>query len=324
MKKALVATCTAGFLIASLAACSSQSNSIDPNCPVTASGSSSAKVKVTGAAGEEPKVEFPTPLQSSSTERSVISEGNGEVVEPGMQVSLNYALYSGATGKKLDSSPDFGSKGALTFVVDESKVMAGMAKLTKCSTVGSRIVGVIPPQDGFGDAGPNFGIGATESLVFVFDIKDASAAPTSSPSPDLTELPIPKEWKENLPTVDLSGSEPVVALPSTSAPTELELAVLTPGDGAEVSQTSNVTIDYQGISWDTGKIFDQSYTRGQPSTFPVSGVIPGFAAAMIGQKVGATLLVVIPPKFGYGEGEINEQNLVGQTLVFVIQIHNVS
>lgn len=324
MKKILSIIGVSAIAIASLSACASGSDLTSAtDCAVTPSGAEIAKVKVTGEPGVEPTVTIPSPLTSKKTERAVITEGDGEVVEPGMQVSTNYVLYSAATGEKLDSSPDFSSEGALTFVVDDAKVLTGLAKIVQCSKVGSRVAGIVPAEDAFGDAGPNFGIGANDSLVFVFDIKSAGPAPTESPSPELTELPTPSDWTENLPTVDLSGSEPVVELPETAPPTELELQVLKAGDGAEVSQESTVTIDYQGISWNSGEIFDQSYGS-NPATFPVGGVIPGFAAAMVGQKAGAQLLVVIPPKYGYGEGTINENNLVGQTLVFLIEIHSVS
>ncbi len=302
----------------SLVACGAPQSSAD--CAVTPEGSASSKIVVTGAAGAEPTVSIPSPLDTKVTERSVVTEGTGEVVEPGMLASTNFVLYNAATGERLDGSTDFGSEGALSFVVDESQVLGGIAKIVRCSTVGSRVVGIVPPADAFGDDGPNFGIGATDSLVFVFDITKVEPAPSGSPSAAPIDLPTPVEWTENLPAVDLSGDVPVVTLPDVEIPTELELAVLEEGDGDLVTEASTVTFDYLGTSWDTGEIFDQSYTRGQPITYPVTSLVKGFTAAMVGQKVGATLLVTVPPQYGYGEGAINDQNLVGQTLVFLIQI----
>jgi peptidylprolyl isomerase len=49
-------------------------------------------------------------------------------------------------------------------------------------------------------------------------------------------------------------------------------------------------------------------------------VVAGFQQALEGQTVGSQVLVVIPPAAGYGEGEINDQDLTGETLVFVIDI----
>ena len=52
-------------------------------------------------------------------------------------------------------------------------------------------------------------------------------------------------------------------------------------------------------------------------------MVQGFGAALVGQKVGSRVIVTMPPKFGYGEGTVNENDLVGQTLVFVIDIISV-
>lgn len=309
-----------GIVALALVSCSTPQAS---SCAVTPSGAASSKVVVTGAAGVEPTVTIPAPLDAKVTERSVVTEGDGALLEPGMLVSANYVLYNAATGEKLDGSPDFAADGSLSFIVDESQVLSGIAKTVECSTVGSRVVGVVPPADAFGTDGPNFGIDATASLVFVFDITKVEPAPTESPSAAPVELPTPVEWTENVPEVDLSGDVPVVTLPKTDPPAELLLKVFTEGDGDVVTAESKVTIDYQGTSWDTGEIFDQSYTRGEPATFPATGVIKGFAAAMIGQKVGATVLVTIPPQYAYGT-DPKAQKYGGQTLVFLIQIRAIS
>nr|WP_232842397.1 FKBP-type peptidyl-prolyl cis-trans isomerase [Terrimesophilobacter mesophilus] len=166
------------------------------------------------------------------------------------------------------------------------------------------------------------GIGPTDTLVFIFDVSGVGPAPSPSPAPSTTPqpLPTPAAWETDVPKVDLGGDVPVVTLPKADAPTKLLLKVIKEGTGDVVTENSTVTFDYQGTSWNTGKIFDQSYTRGEPATFPVGQLVQGFTAAMVGQKVGATVLVSVPPVYGYGDGAINDQNLVGQTLVFLIQI----
>lgn len=307
----------AGLLALSLVACGSPAAS---DCAVTPSGAASSKVTVTGALDKEPKVTIPAPLDTTVTERTVVTEGKGEVVQPGMLATINYVVYNATTGKKVGGTEKFSSTGAISFIVDEAHVLTGMAKTIQCSTVGSRVVAVVPPADAFGADGPNVGIGATDSLVFVFDIKKVEPAPAESPSATPEPLPTPAEWTTDLPTVDLSGATPVVTLPKTDPPTELLLKVLTQGDGDVVTAGSTVTFDYQGTSWNTGTIFDQSYTKGEPATYPVAQLVKGFTAAMVGQKVGATVLVSVPPAYGYGEGQINDKDLVGQTLVFLIQI----
>jgi peptidylprolyl isomerase len=318
----MTALAVAALVAGPLVACSS-SAAID--CPVTPSGDGQGKVTITGDAGVEPTVSIPAPFDVSETQRFVVTEGKGEVVEPGLYVTTHYVLYDAATGEKVDGSADFGSDDGLSFVATEGKILSGILKTVRCSTVGSRVVGIVPPADGFGDYGPQFGIGATDTLVFVFDITDVGPAPSDSPTPSASPepLPTPAEWTTDVPKVDLSGEVPVVTLPDVDPPTELLLTVLSPGDGDLVTETSTVTFDYQGTSWNTGEIFDQSYTRGEPISYPVTQLVKGFTAAMVGQKVGATVLVAVPPAYGYGEGEINDQNLVGQTLVFLIQIRSI-
>lgn len=312
-----IPTITIGGLVAlSLVACSSPGAS---DCVPTPAGSHSSAITVTGAANTEPKVKIPIPLDTKVTERSVVTEGKGEVVKVGMQATIDYVVYNASTGAKLGGS-EFSSKGAISYVIDEKHLLKGMVKTIQCSTVGSRIVSIVPPADAFGADGPNVGVGVTDSLVFVFDIKKVEPAPTDSPSATPEPLPTPAAWTTDVPTVNLTGAAPVVTLPKTAPPTELLLKVLKEGDGALVTASSTVTFDYQGTSWNSGKIFDQSYTEGDPATFPVGQLVKGFTAAMVGQKVGATLLVSVPPAYGYGEGTINEQDLKGQTLVFLIQI----
>lgn len=305
----------------SLVACSGPTSA---SCEVTAAGSASAKVKVKGDSDAEPKVEIPSPLKAKVTERTVITEGKGEVVQAGMLASINYVVYNAATGEKLGGTQDFSKETAQPVIVDKDQLLVGMAKAIQCSTVGSRVVAVIPPADAFGADGPNVGVGVSDSLVFVFDIRKVEPAPTSSPSSAPVDLPTPAAWTKNLPEVDLSAKVPVVTLPDVEIPTELELAVLKEGDGDLVTSSSTVTFDYQGTSWNTKQIFDQSYTKDGAITFPVTQLVKGFTAAMVGQKVGATLLVTVPPQYGYGEGPVDSATHVGETLVFLIQIRAVA
>lgn len=103
-------------------------------------------------------------------------------------------------------------------------------------------------------------------------------------------------------------------------PTELVLKVLKEGTGETVKSGDSVTIDYQGTNWTTGKVFDESYGK-TPATFTTDGVVKGFGAALVGQKVGTQLVVGIPPEFGYGTAGQPSAGISGtDTLVFVIEI----
>ena len=79
-------------------------------------------------------------------------------------------------------------------------------------------------------------------------------------------------------------------------------------------------MQYTGVKWSDGSVFDSSWENGAPASFQTTGVVDGFRQALEGQTVGSQVLVVIPPALGYGEGEINDDDLVGETLVFVVDI----
>jgi len=80
----------------------------------------------------------------------------------------------------------------------------------------------------------------------------------------------------------------------------LAYKVITAGDGPSPTNDDEVIVHYTG-KLVNGDIFDSSVQRGEPATFPVNGVIPGFSEALKLMKVGDKWQVVIPPKLAYGE-----------------------
>jgi peptidylprolyl isomerase len=77
------------------------------------------------------------------------------------------------------------------------------------------------------------------------------------------------------------------------------------------------------MAWSTGKIVESSWTSGQPATFPLAQVIPGWQQGMPGMKVGGRRLLVIPPALGYGAagaGPIGPN----ETLIFVVDLVSVA
>lgn len=305
-----------------LAACSSgpggSATSAAP-CAATPSGSASDAVTVNGDFGTPVTVELEGDLDPASTERSVPIEGSGEPAQPGQTVNVYYSVFRGSTGEKIESGLDLSAE-PTPFVLDETVFISGLVKTLGCSTPDSRVVGVIPPDEAFGDMSAQLGLEEGEALIFVADVVSVEDTPEQTPEPvPSVDLPQPGAWTDNIPTVDLAASPPVVTIPDAAPPAELVLTVLEEGDGDVVPNGANVTVDYQGTSWDSKQVFDQSFDA-QPATFPTSGVIKGFAAGIVGQQVGSTVLVSIPPALAYGEDPAAHE-LGGQTLVFLITIH---
>jgi peptidylprolyl isomerase len=295
-------------LIVSLAACSSpQPDPVATDCDVTPSGAASESVEVSGELGSLPVVAFDAPLTAEATERSVVIDGDGETVKTGDTVQVQYSILNGGTAINV-AGTDYTEATLTDLPVDEAQFLPGIVKTLECSTVGSRVVGVIPPADAFGEAGSSqLGIEPDQSMVFVVDIVG------------IKEPLVPGAWTEDVPEVTFAeDGTPVVTLPSPEAPTELLEAVLVEGDGEVVEAGQTVTIDYQGTNWATGEVFDQSYGK-EPLVRPTSIYVPGFQAALVGQKIGSTVIVTIPPEYGYGT-EPTSNGLGGETLVFVIHI----
>ena len=80
----------------------------------------------------------------------------------------------------------------------------------------------------------------------------------------------------------------------------LQYKVLTSGDGASPTAESTVKVHYTGTLTD-GTKFDSSYDRGEPVTFPVTGVIKGWTEALTQMKVGDKWQLAIPPELAYAE-----------------------
>ncbi|WP_166865147.1 MULTISPECIES: FKBP-type peptidyl-prolyl cis-trans isomerase [unclassified Salinibacterium] len=265
----------------------------DGQAECAAPGKASDSVIVTGEFGETPTVEFSAPLAASTLERTVVKKGDGRAVEAGDQVFVDLALYDGQSGELVDVS-DFDGVG-LGLPLVEGYTAQEFIDIITCSTVGSRVVAVVPAAEG-GDS--------DSTAVVVLDV---------------LPLPTPAAWTENVPEVVFGeDGTPVVTIPQTEAPTQLQVAVLTEGDGPVVEDGDDVTVDYMGLRWDTNEVFDESFSR-EPTTFGTGDVVRGFGAALVGQKVGTTLLVSIPPALGYGVEETSN-GLGGKTLVFLVEI----
>ncbi len=116
-----------------------------------------------------------------------------------------------------------------------------------------------------------------------------------------------------------AGAPEVPVVPGPP-PTQLQTTDLVEGTGDPVPAGATVTVDYIGVSCSTGKIFDSSYSRGQPATFPLDQVIPGWTQGIPGMKVGGQRLLVIPPDQGYGDTGAGSDIAPGETLWFVVDM----
>ena len=110
------------------------------------------------------------------------------------------------------------------------------------------------------------------------------------------------------------AKEGVVTLPSG-----LQYKVITTGTGPKPTASDSVVCNYRGTLID-GKEFDSSYKRGQPATFPVSGVIKGWTEALQLMPVGSKWQLFIPSELAYGERGAGQQIGPNSTLIFEVEL----
>lgn len=104
-------------------------------------------------------------------------------------------------------------------------------------------------------------------------------------------------------------------------PDGLQYKVITEGKGETPKAGDSVTVNYRGTLLN-GTEFDSSYKRGQPATFPVQGVIPGWTEALEKMKVGSKWELYIPANLAYGERG-NRGIPPNSTLIFEVELLSV-
>ena len=105
----------------------------------------------------------------------------------------------------------------------------------------------------------------------------------------------------------------------TTTESGLQYEVLTSGDGASPSAEDSVTVHYTGTLID-GTVFDSSVERGEPATFGVSQVIPGWTEALQLMSVGDKLRLVIPSELAYGPRGSGAKIGPNSILVFEVEL----
>ncbi|MCX7879194.1 MAG: FKBP-type peptidyl-prolyl cis-trans isomerase [Ignavibacteria bacterium] len=102
----------------------------------------------------------------------------------------------------------------------------------------------------------------------------------------------------------------------------LQYKVIKMGTGKKPTLANKATVHYKGTLID-GTVFDESYSRGQPLTFELDKVIPGFQEGLTLMPEGSKFILYIPPSLGYGDravGQIPPNSL----LIFEVELLNIS
>jgi FKBP-type peptidyl-prolyl cis-trans isomerase FklB len=107
-----------------------------------------------------------------------------------------------------------------------------------------------------------------------------------------------------------------------TTPSGLQYQIIAQGKGKTPGPDDEVTVHYRGSLVD-GTQFDSSYERGEPVTFPVSGVIPGWTEALQLMKEGAKFKIFLPSELAYGERGAGQVIGPNATLIFDVELISV-
>lgn len=105
----------------------------------------------------------------------------------------------------------------------------------------------------------------------------------------------------------------------TTTASGLQYEVMKKGEGTKPAATDTVSVHYHGTLV-SGKVFDSSVERGEPATFPVNGVIPGWVEALQLMPVGSKWKLFIPSKLAYGERGAGRDIGPNSALVFEVEL----
>lgn len=319
----LLAGCSAGPEATDTASADGDTQAAAPSVPegCTPSGAVVESLVVSSDLNTPPTVEFDGALTLSTTERAVIVEGSGETVKEMDRVQVAYAFFNGGSGDKIGHVGYDGQNPSVISADLSLPYLQGVVYALLCSSVGSRIAAVIPAEEAFGAEGaPEYGLEAGTPMVLVADIVGIQPPPEEPLDQLVGEQ---EEPPAGFPTVEWSDEGlPVVTLPEGEVPTDYQVATVIDGEGNMVYDGANVVVQYHGVNWNTGEVFDSSWERGEPAAFPTSGVIPGFRDGLVGQNVGSRVFITIPPALGYGPSGGTGDGRIGpeDTIFFVVDI----
>ncbi len=259
-------------------------------------------VQVSDDLSTPPTVTFDPSYVGTEDSSRLIAAGTGAPVEAGQRVSIDYVAVSGADGTTLGST--YESKPE-NITLGGASLLPAIGDAITGTPIGSRVVVAVDQTAGSG-----------EWVILAIDIRDAQTLPTSASGEAVAPDP-------SLPAVTVGADGvPTIATPTGDAPTSLVVQPLITGAGPAVTAGQTVTVQYTGMIWASGQVFDSSWGTG-PVDFPIGSgqVIPGFDEGLVGQTVGSRVLLVIPPDKGYGEAGNSDAGIAGtDTLVFVIDI----
>ena len=274
-------------------------------------------IEVVGDFGEEPTITFDTPLALEESASRTLSEGDGDEIEDGDTVKIDYSIVSGLDGSALDTS--FGGS-PISLPLVQGQTPPAIVDALIGETIGSRVLIAVAPEPAPGASAapeaapsPSPGNPAGDTIIFVIDTLDLvpeRAEGTAYDPPAGTPVV----------STDDAGDVTGLDVDGVTAPGELVVTPLVEGDGDVVAAGDTVTIHYTGVLASDGTEFDSSWSRGAAATFPLGTLIQGWQQGLEGVAVGSRVVLQVPSDLGYGTEGSPPTIPADADLVFVIDV----
>ncbi len=306
----------AALVAAVLAGCTPAA---DGGCaPVYDSGDASSLITATGKVGSTPTVEFPTPLITRSSQVSTLVEGSGATIATGSQVDYDSSAYLGSTGEQLSGSDydpavlNLGLSG-----LDEST----LSKALVCVKIGERLAVTAKASDLYAaDTLSGANIDPDDTIVVVLDVIAAFLGKADG----VNQLP-----KDGMPTVVTAvDGRPGISTGLVSPPSETESAAIKAGDGVTIAKDDRVVVAFSLWNWagdgsdptEAQSTWDSGTATTLPMTTGSDGLPAGIVNALVGQKVGGQVLLLLAPGDEFDPTTLGSDFTADSTAVFVFDL----
>jgi peptidylprolyl isomerase len=271
------------FLIAALVLLGSTGLTV-----TTTSAATVALPSVSGGFNQTPKISFPKSAAPGSLQVKYLHRGSGPKVVSGELLVANY-LGQIWGGKVFDSS--FSRKQLSSFPIGVGQVIPGWDKGLVGVPVGSRVMLVVPPADGYGSTGnSSAGITGKDTLVFVIDVVDAYGKGALAQS-----NPVVLHTHEGGVSVVAKGnSQPTIKIAKKTAdPKTVGFYELAAGTGPKIT-AGLVVMQLLQDNWNGG-VVASTWTLGSPfgANVGVTGT-PSIFDSLVGLNVGSRVLLDLP------------------------------
>ncbi|WP_186760523.1 FKBP-type peptidyl-prolyl cis-trans isomerase [Arthrobacter alpinus] len=285
--------------------------------PANAEALASVKVEDHGA-GKPPTVTFDKPLAIKAESIRVVTKGTGAEIKAGQAVTLR-AIGLNAEDGTAEGNNFADPAGERMLFDDTFKSQNPVVYNTFVGAkIGSYVAYAYPGTPAVAGSSAAPSQPAKPTVLSVFFIESASDIVKPLTKPEGETLTPPA----GLPTVkENDKGVPAITIGDAKAPTELIAQDLIKGKGVDVKSGDTIVVNYAGATFSDGKVFDESYSKGQTFTTPigVGKVIPGWDKGLVGKTVGSRVLLVIPKDLAYASANASNGQPIGD-LVFVVDI----